>query len=138
MTTRRGPVKKRSMTAAEFAAVVPFLNISEERIKAARMALVDQMTLQGVGSIFGWSRQAVGDCVGVVWREFQAYQESQNAQDAGHLPEGWERVTLVAPKELIQSFYGQIAAAVAAEKGLKETGAGAGTRGARARAKKSG
>lgn len=114
MTTRRGPMKKRSMTAAEFDAVKPFLNISEERIKAARMALVDQMTLQAVGNIFGWTRQAVGFCVNAVWEKFQAYQQSLTAQAGNGVPEGFERVTLVAPKELIPGFYAQIAAAVAA------------------------
>lgn len=114
---RRGPVKRRSMTAAEFESVMPFLrNISEERKKAARMALVDGMTLQGIGNIFGWSRQAVSICVDVVWREFQNYQDSLNAQQKGHLPDGWERVTLVAPAELIPGFYAQIAEATSRKK----------------------
>lgn len=114
---RRGPVKRRSMTAAEFESVMPFLrNISEERKKAARMALVDGMTLQGIGNIFGWSRQAVSICVDVVWREFQNYQDSLNAQQKGHLPDGWERVTLVAPADLIPGFYAQIAEATARKK----------------------
>lgn len=112
MTARRGPSKRRSMTAAEFEAVKPFLNISEDRIKAARLALVDQMTLQGVGSMFGWTRQAVGACVKAVWEKFEAYQESQTAQAASDIPPGFERVTLVAPKELIPEFYARIAAAV--------------------------
>lgn len=124
MATRPGPTKKRSMTAGEFAAVVPFLKISEERIDAARMALVDQKTLKSVSDIFGWSRQAVGDCVAVVWREFQAYQESQNTKDSERIPDGWSRATLVAPKALIESFYKQIAKAVASEKGFKEDDAG--------------
>jgi hypothetical protein len=114
-------MKKRSMTAAEFDAVKPFLNISEERIKAARMALVDQMTLQAVGDIFGWSRQAVGFCVNAVWEKFAAYQESLTAQVGSDLPEGYERVTLVAPKELIPGFYAQIAAAVAAKGSAEES-----------------
>lgn len=102
---RRGPAKRRSMTAGEFDTVMPFLrNISDDRKRAARMALVDDMTLQGIGNIFGWSRQAVSICVNTVWREFQAYQESLHAQQRGHLPEGWERVTLVAPSELIRGF----------------------------------
>lgn len=111
-----GRKPKRSMTAAEFDAVAPFLNISEDRKKAARMALVDQMTLQSVGNIFGWKKQTVADCIAPVWREFDAYQKSLNAQREGELPDGWERVTLVAPKELVASFYAQIAEATRANK----------------------
>lgn len=113
---RTGRKLKRSLTAAEFDAVAPFLNISEDRKKAARMALVDQMTLQSVGNVFGCTKQAVADCTTRVWREFEAYQQSLNAQRAGELPEGWERVTLVAPKELVASFYAQIAEATRASK----------------------
>lgn len=120
MTARRGPAKKRSMTAAEFDAVKPFLKISEERIKAARMALVDQMTWKEVGDIFGWKRQAVGFCVKAVWEKFGAYQESLAAQVGSDLPDGFERVTLIAPKELIPGFYAQIAAAVAAKDSTEE------------------
>ena len=70
---RRGPTRKKSMTSAEFDAVLPFLRgISDERKKAARMALVDGMTLEGVGNIFGWTRQSVNTCVRVVWRKFEA------------------------------------------------------------------
>ncbi|HDS0942801.1 TPA: hypothetical protein QDZ12_006177 [Pseudomonas putida] len=114
---RRGPTRKRSMTSAEFDAVLPFLRgISDERKKAARLALVDGMTLEGVGNIFGWTRQSVNTCVRVVWREFEAYQESLNARQSEHLPDGWERVTLVAPADLIPGFYAQIAEATARKK----------------------
>jgi len=102
------------MTASEFAAVQPLLNISAERIKAARLALVDGMTYEGAAQTLalGWSRQAVGDCVRVVWREFEALQAAiAAAQKNKEIPEGWEQVTLVAPRELIPSFYAQIAAA---------------------------
>lgn len=97
---------KRRMSAAEFNAVRPFLKISEDRIEAARRALVDGETLQAVGSHYKWSRQAVGDAVGVVWRAFADYQESQQATAAavGHLPPGWDSVTLIAPHELIRKF----------------------------------
>jgi len=94
------------MSAAEFNAVRPFLKISEDRIEAARRALVDGDTLQTVGKHYGWSRQAVGDAVGVVWRAFGDYKESQQATAAavGHLPPGWDSVTLIAPHELIRKF----------------------------------
>ena len=108
------------MTAAEFAAVEPLLKISHERIKAARLALVDGMTYEGAAKVLalGWSRQAVGDCVRVVWREFEAYQAAVAAaqRSKGAIPEGWEQITLVAPKELIPEFYAQIAAAAPGSK----------------------
>lgn len=104
---------KRRMSAAEFNAVRPFLKISEDRIEAARRALVDGETLQAVGKHYGWSRQAVGDAVGVVWRAFADYRESQQATAAavGHLPPGWDSVTLIAPHELIRKFREEISKA---------------------------
>jgi hypothetical protein len=110
---RKGSAKKRSMTASEFAAVEPLLSISPERIKAARLALVDGMTYEGAAKVLalGWSRQAVGDCVRVVWREFEAFQKASAAAHRNKtIPEGWEQITLVAPRELIPGFYAQIAA----------------------------
>lgn len=104
---------KRRMTAAEFEAVRPLLNISDDRIKAARLALVDGQTLQAVGDQFGWSRQAVGDAVSVVWKKLEDYHESQRvAANAGALlPPGWEQVTLIAPIHLIAKFRSEIAQA---------------------------
>ncbi|MEX3614684.1 MAG: TrfB-related DNA-binding protein [Burkholderia gladioli] len=104
---------KRRMTGPEFEAIRPLLNISEDRMKAARMAIVDGQTLQGVANIFGWSRQAVGDAVSVVWRTFERYHESQRvAASAGTLlPPGWEQVTLIAPSHLITKFRAEIAQA---------------------------
>jgi hypothetical protein len=103
--------QKRRMTAAEFEAVRPLLKISDERIKAARAALVDGATLQSVAEIYGWSRQAVGDAVNAVWRAFDLYHESQRAAaNAGALmPPGWEQVTLIAPSSLIAKFRAEIA-----------------------------
>lgn len=104
---------KRRVTAAEFEALRPLLNISADRIEAARLALVDGKTLQAVGDHFGWSRQAVGDAVSVVWKTLESYHESQRAAaNAGTLlPPGWEQVTLIAPSHLIAKFRGEIAAA---------------------------
>jgi hypothetical protein len=101
------------MTAAEFEAVRPLLKISDDRIKAARLALVDGQTLQSIGEKFGWSRQAVGDSVGVVWKTFESYHESQRAAaNAGALlPPGWEQVVLIAPSHLIAKFRAEIAGA---------------------------
>ena len=106
---------KKRMSAAEFEAVRPLLKISEDRITAARAALVDGATLQAVGDRFGWTRQAVGDAVCIVWRTLESYHESQRAAaNAGALlPPGWEHVTLIAPSELIAKFRGEIATAAA-------------------------
>lgn len=104
---------KRQMSSAEFKAVRPFLKISDERIEAARRALVDGETLQAVGTYYGWSRQAVNDAVNVVWRALAIYRESQQASAAavGHLPPGWDQVTLIAPHELITKFRGEVSKA---------------------------
>lgn len=104
---------KRRMTATEFEAVRPLLNISEDRIKAARLALVDDQTLQAVGNQFGWSRQAVGDAVSIVWKKLEDYHESQRvtANAGALLPPGWEQVTLIAPSHLVAKFRSEIAQA---------------------------
>jgi hypothetical protein len=104
---------KRRMTGHEFDAIRPLLNISEDRVNAARAALVDGQTLQGVANLYGWgARQTVGDAVRVVWETFEKYNESQRATaSAGTLlPPGWEQVTLIAPSHLIAAFRQQIAA----------------------------
>ena len=117
---------KRRVTAPEFEAVRPLLNISEERIEAARAVLVEGQRLQAVANRYGWSRQAVHDTVSVVWRTFQRYQEAQTAAVGEPVPPGWERVTLVAPADLIARFRAEIAAAV--EQSGETAGAGKRTR----------
>lgn len=104
---------KRRMIAADFEAVRPLLKISDDRVDAARAVLVDDSTYQTVADQFGWSRQAVGDAVNIVWRTLQRYHESQKATaNAGmSLPDGWEQVTLIAPSYLIPKFRGEIAEA---------------------------
>lgn len=106
------PRAKRSMTAAEFQAVRHLLNISDERIEAARLALVVGQTNAGIAKQFGWSsRQAVGECVDVVWQALQRYREAQKAQaSAGSvLPQGYEMVTLAAPVDLIDKWRSELA-----------------------------
>lgn len=107
---------KRRMTGTEFEALRPLLKISDDRVEAARLALVDGQTLQGVANLYGWSRQAVGDAVGIVWKTFEKYHESQRAAaSAGALmPPGWEQVTLIAPTSLIARFRAEIAQAAPA------------------------
>jgi len=104
---------KRRMTEAEFEAVRPLLKISADRTEAAHAALVEGRTLQELGNQYGWTRQAVGDAVGIVWRVLESYRQSQRAEaEAGVLlPPGWEKVTLIAPSHLIAKFRDEIARA---------------------------
>lgn len=107
----------RQLTASEFASIVPLLRISENRIEAARLALVEGVTWQIIAEKYGWSRQAVGGTINAVWRLVEKYRESQRtAASAGALlPPGWEQVTLIAPSYLIAQFRRDIAAAAAIE-----------------------
>lgn len=102
---------KRRMTAAEFDAVRPLLKISDDRIKAARAVLVDDQTYKAMAEQYGWSRQAVGDIVNVVWSTLERYRKSQKAAESAamSLPEDWERVTLIAPSYLVAKFRDEIA-----------------------------
>ncbi|MDC6409546.1 TrfB-related DNA-binding protein [Xylella fastidiosa] len=104
---------KRRMTAADFEAVRPFLKISDDRIKAARAALVEGQTFQVIGDRFGWSRQAVDHAVRVVWNTLEKYRQSQRAvaNTGALLSPGWEQVTLIAPAHLIEKFRVEIAQA---------------------------
>ena len=99
------------MTEADFEAVLPLLNISEERCDAAKAFLVEGKTLQAVATTYGWTRQAVNGAVTIVWQTLERYHESQKATaNAGTLlPPGWEQVTLIAPSHLIAKFRAEIA-----------------------------
>ncbi len=103
---------RRRVTAAEFDAIRPLLRISQDRIDAARAALVDGLTQQAIATPYGWSRQAVNDAVTVVWNTLGKYRASQsNSANSGVLlPPGWELVTLIAPTCLIEKFRSEIAA----------------------------
>ena len=105
----------RRLTEAEFAAVRPLLKISEERINAAHAAMVEGKSMSAISKEAGWCRQAVSKVVGIVWKTFERYQESQReAAKAGTLlPPGWEQVTLIAPSPLIEKFRREIAESLA-------------------------
>lgn len=92
--------------AIEFDSIRPLLNISDDRIQAARSVLVDNATYQAVANRYGWTRQAVGESVNAVWRTLLKYRETQNvaANADVSLPKGWERVELVAPSTMIAKF----------------------------------
>ena len=105
---------KRRMNAVEFDAVRLLLNISNDRANAARSVLVDDKTYQAAADQFGWSRQAVGVTVNVVWRTFLKFREAQSAAavNAGvPLPPGWELVELAAPSSMIDKFRKEVAKA---------------------------
>jgi hypothetical protein len=102
------PVRK--MTAAEFEALRPWLDMKEDRIKAARAVLVEGKTLQAASDEFGWTRQSSDDAVKTVLRALARYRISRDAEEnAGKLlPPGWEQVILIAPSHLIAKFRGEI------------------------------
>jgi len=102
---------KRRMIATEFESVRPLLNISAQRIEAARLALVEGRTLQAVGDQFGWSRQAVGDAIKVVWKTLENYRKAQQVASNAttQFPPGWEMATLIAPSHLMAKFRWEIA-----------------------------
>ena len=105
---------KRRMTEHEFSSVLPWLSgISEDRRNAAKAFLVDQLTLQAVADQHGWTRQSVNDCVAVVWRKFEKYQEYERTKSGQEtlMPPGWQQVTLIAPSSLIDKFRAEIAEA---------------------------
>lgn len=113
---------KRRLTAEQFDAVTPHLGrLSQERVQAARMALVDDLPMDGIAKHFGWSsRQTVSDAVSSVFAAWARYEEAQLVSGTvGVLtPPGWEPVTLLAPPALItrwrkevQNEFGKILAA---------------------------
>lgn len=78
----RGPdrinrAKSRKLSAVDFEAVRPLLGISEDRIEAARLAMVDGKKLAEIAENYGWSRQAVDMAIRNVWNKYQKLQESR-------------------------------------------------------------
>lgn len=113
---------KRRLTAEQFETVRPHLSrLSQERVEAARMTLVEDLPMSGIAKLFGWSsRQTVSDAVSSVFAAWARYEEAQLVGEAiGILtPPGWESVTLLAPPALItrwrkeaQNEFGKILAA---------------------------
>jgi len=95
---------KRRLTEREFASVRPLLRISPERQDAAYAVLVANESYTTVAAQYGCSRQSIGDAVNSVWDTYQKVLASQAAEDDALIPPGWERVTLVAPTEIISAF----------------------------------
>lgn len=104
---------KRRISGVEFAAIRPLLTtISEERIEAARLALVEGNRHSAIAEQFGWTRPAVTDAARVVFQKVEAYRQSQEAlrqaQGGEGVPPGWERAELIAPAALIEKFRAEI------------------------------
>ena len=113
----KGNTKKRRMSAAEFDAVVPLLSMSENRLNAARAALVDNEKLEDIARPHGWDKQTVGGAVNIVWKAFQRVKESLRLAELGgvsylrdelDLPDGWKRVCIDAPECLIDIFQAEV------------------------------
>ena len=113
----KGNTKKRRMSAAEFDAVVPLLSMSENRLNAARAALVDNEKLEDIARPNGWDKQTVGGAVNIVWKAFQRVKESLRLAELGgvsylrdelDLPDGWKRVCIDAPEYLIDIFQAEV------------------------------
>ncbi|MFL9951110.1 TrfB-related DNA-binding protein [Paraburkholderia agricolaris] len=65
---------RHRLTGHEFDALRPLLtSISQERIEAARSAMVDGATLQSIASRYGWTKPAVSKCVAVVWAKHEKF-----------------------------------------------------------------
>jgi hypothetical protein len=97
---------KRKTTESEFNSVVPLLSISPDRINAAKKVMVDKKPLQVVADEYGVSRQSIDGSIKAVWSTILKYREGQalTLTTKVFIPPGWEQVTLIAPKRLIEKF----------------------------------
>lgn len=114
---------RRSLTGFEYDQILPLMkNISVERREAARLALVDGLGYEEIAGIYGWSRQAVATAVNRAWEAFQTVQEIHNVGHESHLPDGWVRVTLVAPEVVVPDLRSTIARHVRMQELKKKMG----------------
>jgi hypothetical protein len=97
---------KRKTTESEFNSVVPLLSISPDRINAAKKVMVDKKPLQVVADEYGVSRQSIDGSIKAVWSTILKYREGQapTLTTKVLIPPGWEQITLIAPKRLIEKF----------------------------------
>lgn len=73
-----GRIKTRILTIGQFETIRPFLRISNARIDAARLAMVEGLKFEDIAKEKGWrSRQAVDRAVSSVWKTWEKYKESQ-------------------------------------------------------------
>lgn len=101
---------KRKTTESEFNSVIPLLSISPDRINAAKKVMVDKKPLQVVANEYGVSRQSIDGSVRAVWTTILKYREGQPSALSTRvfIPPGWEQVTLIAPKRLIEKFKAEL------------------------------
>ena len=102
---------KRKTTENEFNSVIPLLSISPARINAAKKVMVEKQPLRVVADEYGVSRQSIDGSVRAVWSTILKYRKGQIQTGNGVivLPPGWEQVTLIAPKRLIEKFKVELA-----------------------------
>jgi hypothetical protein len=107
--TRPGKANTKHISAETFEAVRAILPLtfSARRVDVARAVLVEGSTYQAAADRFGGTRQDAHKATTIVWAAHERYQAAERAKLAGQeapLPEGWERVTLDAPTELIEQL----------------------------------
>ncbi len=101
---------KRRLAVADFLAVVPLLSMTQDRMEAARLYLVDGLSQRAIASKYGVTPQAVSDAVGIVYRTWKKLREG--LAFSGQVPEGWVVATLAAPPDLMAKFRLEIADAL--------------------------
>lgn len=85
--------------------------LSQHQINVARAVLVNQSTYQAAADRYGGTRQAAHKTTTAVWVAYERFKAAERAAEArayADLPEGWERVTLDAPSELIEQIRKQL------------------------------
>lgn len=93
----------RILSADQFDAAAARVRMGEDRLAGARLAMVTEESLQGVGDLYGHTRQWVSDAVSIIWKAHQQIEEEKKAAlkgGAAVLPKGWVAVTLGMPKAL--------------------------------------
>jgi len=96
------------LTEDQFNLVRPLLKISEQRIQAAYLVMVEGYTISKVSRDFGWPRQSLHKSILVVWETYQANEDAflkaSMAKRITLLPPGWQEVTIIAPADMIERF----------------------------------
>jgi hypothetical protein len=103
--------RRRRMTDIEFETICPLLNISEDSVRMARSVLVDGKSLRVVAAAEGCSFQFVDKNTQVRFESVERYQEARRIAkaDGVQIPPGWERVTVIAPTDVIEKFKEELA-----------------------------
>lgn len=108
---RTGKVNTKRMTADDFDVVSALLpSLSGKRLQAARAVLVDGATYQASADRFGGTRQGIYKATRTVWMAYEHYQVAKLVEHSAYLPEGWVRVQIEGPVELIEKFRDEVRA----------------------------